>query len=70
MKRSKYRDNKQRNSSRSTSPQSLKQNEKSHVTIEELLKQVLSEKKLVTNDQVLFCAKRELVNHLMKTDLA
>ena len=40
--------------------------EKSHITIEELLKQVLLERKLVYNDYALFCAKRELVNHLMK----
>jgi len=44
--------------------------EKSHTTIEELLKQVLLERKLSYNYQALFCAKRELVNHLMKKDLS
>ena len=44
--------------------------EKSHITIEELLKQVLLERKLAYNDNSLFCAKRELVNHLMKKGLS
>ena len=38
--------------------------EKSKISVDELLKQVLQEKKLLTNNQVLFCAKRELVNNL------
>jgi len=38
--------------------------EKSKISVDELLKQVLQEKKLSTNNQVLFCAKRELVNNL------
>ncbi len=38
--------------------------EKSKMSVDELLKQALKEKKLVSNNQVLFCAKRELVRLL------
>lgn len=36
----------------------------------ELLKEVILEKKLENSDQVLFCAQRELTNHLMNKDLS
>lgn len=40
-----------------------------NITIEELLKQILAEKKLECNDRVLHCAKRELANHMMKKSM-
>ena len=43
---------------------------KSHTTIEDLLKKVISEKKLDNAEQVLFCSQRELTNHLMNEDLS
>ena len=44
--------------------------ETSHTTIEELLKEVISEKNIDYNDKVLFCAQRELTNQLMNKDLS
>jgi len=42
----------------------------STVTIENLLKKVAMEKKLPYNKQMLFCAKRELTNFLLKKDMS
>ena len=44
--------------------------ETSHTTIEELLKEVISEKNIDYNDKVLFCAQREVTNQLMNKDLS
>ncbi|MCG3226386.1 MAG: hypothetical protein H7645_05645 [Candidatus Heimdallarchaeota archaeon] len=40
------------------------------ISLEELLKEVMSEKKLTYNDRSLFCAQRELTNQLMNKDLS
>ena len=41
--------------------------EKSKISVDELLKEVLQDMKLTSNYQILFCAKRELVNFLMRS---
>ncbi len=40
------------------------------MSLEELLKEVMSERNLTYNDQVLLCAQRELTNLLMKKELS